>query len=71
MRITAPFDALVPALTESMLEADPLDQTAGNVKEGESYDVPDDIGASLVAQGWKQTGASTSKPRVAKGNSNP
>jgi len=71
MKVTAPFDAYVPALVEPMLDADPLNPDAGNVTEGETYDVPDPVGKSLVAQGWKQVGSSSSKSRVPKGKPAP
>jgi hypothetical protein len=73
MKVTAPFDAYVPDLIEPMLEADPLDPAAGQVKQGETYEVPGDIGKSLAAQGWKSSGTpgGSSKPRVSKGKPNP
>lgn len=60
MKVTADCDAYVPALAE-------LGLSDGYALKGDEFDVPDLVGASLVAQGWKQSGASKSKPRVAKG----
>lgn len=45
MKVTAPFDAFVPALAD--------DSSGGLVAAGESVEVPDEVGASLLEQGWK------------------
>lgn len=44
MKVTAPLDAYVPDI--------------GQVVKGDEYDVPDKVGKSLAAQGWKTSGGS-------------
>lgn len=54
MQVTCPDGVYLPALGR-------------NVDAGESIDVPDDVGASLVEQGWKsKKAAPAAKPATAE-----